>query len=47
MCPEIVNHTSYNCAYDVWSIGVLAYELASGSAPFTGKNDFETKSNIS
>jgi hypothetical protein len=27
-------------------MGVLAYELASGKAPFTGKHEAETKKNI-
>lgn len=47
MCPEIVNREAYNAAYDVWSIGVLAFELVSGGAPFTGNDDHFTKSNIS
>jgi aurora kinase, other len=47
MCPEIVKKAAYNTAYDVWSIGVLAFELVYGSAPFTGHNDDMTKSNIS
>lgn len=47
MCPEIVRNTLYDDKYDVWSIGVLAYELVSGAAPFSGSNDDVTKSNIS
>ena len=36
----------YTKSLDLWTIGVLAYELASKQAPFSGKNEQETKSNI-
>lgn len=32
--PEIVNHTSYGGAVDLWSLGVLMYEFLTGGAPF-------------
>ena len=47
MCPEIVNYSSYNETSDIWSIGVLAFELASGNAPFYGRDEEVTKSQIS
>lgn len=32
--PEIVNHCSYSESVDLWSLGVLMYELLVGEAPF-------------
>ena len=32
--PEIVNGDYYDEKVDIWSLGVLCYELATGKAPF-------------
>jgi aurora kinase len=34
VCPEIVEGNSYDSGVDVWCVGVLAYELMCGKAPF-------------
>lgn len=34
ICPEIINKTGYDYKLDLWTIGVLAYQLNTGSAPF-------------
>ena len=34
ICPEILNRTPYDTNLDLWTIGVLAFELCSGRAPF-------------
>ena len=34
VCPEILEGTSYDMTVDIWCIGVLAYEMLSGKAPF-------------
>ena len=45
LAPEIVGHKQYQYQVDNWCVGVLAFELLSGRAPFEGTDD-ETKSNI-
>lgn len=34
ICPEIARREDYDYRIDHWTLGVLAYELASGKAPF-------------
>jgi len=34
IAPELIQGTGYNWAVDYWALGVLLYELHSGSAPF-------------
>ena len=43
--PEMIKE-KYSNSIDVWSIGVLTYELCSGFAPFHAKKDQETFNNI-
>lgn len=38
MAPEIVEEKRYGKAVDIWSIGVIAHILISGSPPFFGKS---------
>lgn len=46
MSPELLSDEIYGKEVDVWSIGVLAYELCTGRAPFACKNDKETRTKI-
>lgn len=46
MAPEILEKRSYTYKADIWSLGVLIYELYTGFPPFTGKNKKELKQNI-
>ena len=39
MAPEIVNGNRYSFAVDIWSLGVLLYEMLHGTAPFKSKNE--------
>ena len=32
--PELLQHKSYGSKVDIWSIGILAYELLFGRVPF-------------
>ena len=34
LCPEVVDHRPHDYRIDIWSLGVLAYELTAGKAPF-------------
>merc|ERR1712050_446020 len=38
LSPEIVNQEPYSYASDVWSFGVMFYEMAALEAPFKGAN---------
>lgn len=38
ICPEIVQHLPYDGSIDLWTLGVLTYELSTGSAPFKDAN---------
>ena len=46
MAPEIVRHEYYDAKADVWSLGVLLYEMLHGHAPFRGIREQDTMSKI-
>ena len=41
MAPEIVREEPYDKSVDVWSVGVIAHILLSGSPPFYGQSKQE------
>ena len=41
MAPEMLNRQKYNEKVDVWSLGIITYQLLAGVLPFEGK-DFES-----
>lgn len=46
MAPELVKSQKYNEKVDVWSLGVIVYQLLSGLTPFEGKTIKEVNKNI-
>ena len=38
MAPEIVTEIMYDYRIDIWSLGILLYELLHKYAPFKGKD---------
>ena len=44
--PEMITNEEYTEAVDIWSIGVLAYELCSGRAPFHDESNKNTYNKI-
>jgi serine/threonine protein kinase len=46
MAPELVEGDEYDCRVDIWSLGVIAYILLSGSPPYDGKDNDEIRDEI-
>ncbi len=46
ICPEILNRQPYDGKLDLWTIGILAYELNAGVAPFQTSSRPETARKI-
>ena len=46
MAPEIIYNRTYNNEVDLWSIGVLLYQLHFNDYPYKGKDEVEIKKNI-
>jgi serine/threonine-protein kinase len=40
ICPELINSKEIGPASDIYSLGILLFEIISGQLPFTAENDF-------
>ena len=46
MAPEILTYQKYTYTADLWSVGVILYEMLTGETPFTGNNLYNLVSNM-
>lgn len=46
MSPQVLKHRQYTSKTDVWSLGVLFFELAFGRLPYTGYSEDDLYRNI-
>jgi serine/threonine-protein kinase len=40
VCPELINSKEISARSDIYSLGILLFEIVSGQLPFTAENDF-------
>lgn len=40
MAPEITGDTTYNQKVDIWSLGIVVYEMFHQDIPFCSSKDF-------
>ena len=46
MAPEIITKSNYDYKVDIWSLGILLYELLHGKVPFDGSSIPEKCKNV-
>ena len=46
MAPEIIGDEEYDNKVDVWSIGIITYQLLRGMCPFTSSDEKELEEKI-
>ena len=46
MAPELIERKRYSEKVDVWSLGVITYQLLCGVTPFDGRNIKDINKNI-
>ncbi|KQK22394.1 serine/threonine-protein kinase ATG1c isoform X1 [Brachypodium distachyon] len=46
MAPEVMQAQKYDAKADLWSVGIILYQLVTGSPPFNGDNQIQLLKNI-
>lgn len=46
MAPEVVNRSGHDCKSDWWALGILLYEMLTGSTPFDADSAYDMYANI-
>jgi len=46
MAPEILESKGYGTAVDFWSLGIIIYEMLTGTTPFDDEDPYEVFNNI-
>lgn len=46
MSPQLLNMTEYSPKADIWSLGVIMYEMVTGNKPIEANNQFELMHNV-
>jgi len=46
VCPEIIRHLQYNNKADIWSLGVMLYEMVTKTWPFMSYDQYEILTKI-
>lgn len=46
MSPQILEETVFSSKCDIWSLGMVFYEMLYGKTPFTGKTPGQLLTNI-
>ena len=46
MSPEMISSNGYEFKTDVWSVGVISFELVTLKLPFRGKDELDLKRSI-